>query len=409
MNENFFDGMEDLEGVAGDPRCAKALGRLLDISQAINAILDLDKLLAQVMVHAVEVVGAERGFLMLLDDAGQLDVRTAHRMSGVEVAAVEREVSHSIIQEAIRIQQPLRVVHVAENERFAKRASVIELGLKSVLCAPLMAKGALIGVMYLDHRTQVDAFSEADLDTLQTFGNLAAVAIQNARLFEQVQQEIVERKWAAEELRQSFERLQMALEGTINVLVSAVEMKDPYTAGHQRRVARLACAVAQEMGLPQEQIEGIRMAGLIHDLGKIKIPTEILNKPSRLGEFEWGMLEAHSQVGYDILKTIDFPWSVAQIVLQHHERMDASGYPAGLSGDEIMLEARILAVADVVEAMASFRPYRPALGIDGALEEIKKNRGGREEKEGGEEGLKVSPRRGLDSKKKEDGAIPAYE
>jgi len=147
VTEDFFVGMEGLESVAEESRTAETLRRLLDISQSLNAILDLDELLMQVMVHAVEVAGAERGFLMLLDGAGQLDVRATHRMSGVEVAAVEREVSHSIIQEVIRIQQPLRVVHAAEDERFANRSSVLELGLKSVLCAPLAAKGALIGVM----------------------------------------------------------------------------------------------------------------------------------------------------------------------------------------------------------------------------------------------------------------------
>jgi len=155
-----------------------------------------------------------------------------------------------------------------------------------------------------------------------------------------------------------------------------VEVKDPYTAGHQRRVGNLARAIANEMGLPQEQIEGIRMAGLIHDLGKISIPAEILSKPGRLSDFEWGMIKMHPQVGYDILGEIEFPWPVAQMVLQHHERMDGSGYPQGLAGEDILLEAKILGVADVVEAMASFRPYRPARGLDKALEEISQNRGG---------------------------------
>ena len=187
--------------------------------------------------------------------------------------------------------------------------------------------------------------------------------------------DITERKRAEEELQHTLEKLRETLGGIIQTVALTVETKDPYTAGHQRRVGNLARAIANEMGLPQEQIDGIRMAGLIHDIGKISIPAEILSKPGRLNDFEWGMIEAHPQVSYDILKTVEFPWPVAEIVLQHHERMDGSGYPQGLSGDEIMLEARILAVADVVEAMASFRPYRPALGIDKALEEISQNRG----------------------------------
>ncbi len=185
----------------------------------------------------------------------------------------------------------------------------------------------------------------------------------------------VDRKQAREELQHSLEKLREALGAIIQTVALTVETKDPYTAGHQRRVSDLARAVANEMGLSAEQIDGIRMAGAIHDLGKIGVPAEILSKPGQLDDFQYGLIQAHSQVGYDILKTIEFPWPVAQIVLQHHERLDGSGYPAGLSGEEILLEARILAVADVVEAMASFRPYRPALGIDKALEEISQNRG----------------------------------
>ena len=179
---------------------------------------------------------------------------------------------------------------------------------------------------------------------------------------------------AEEELRRSYVQLRRALGGTVNTLVSVIEMKDPYTAGHQWRVTQLACAIAKEMGLPEEQIEGLRMAGLIHDLGKISIPAEILSKPGRLSDIEWGMIKAHPKVSYDILKEIDFPWPVAEIVLQHHERLDGSGYPQGLSGKGMLMKTRILAVADVVEAMASFRPYRPARGIDKALEEISQNR-----------------------------------
>jgi HD-GYP domain-containing protein (c-di-GMP phosphodiesterase class II) len=165
------------------------------------------------------------------------------------------------------------------------------------------------------------------------------------------------------------------LEGTISTLVLTIEGRDPYTAGHQRRVTQLACAIANEMHLPQEQIEGLRMAGLTHDIGKINIPAEILSKPGQLTDLEFGLIRMHPQTGHDILKAIEFPWPVAQMVLQHHERMDGSGYPQRLSGEEILLEARILGVADVVEAMASHRPYRSARGIDQALEEISQNKG----------------------------------
>ena len=187
--------------------------------------------------------------------------------------------------------------------------------------------------------------------------------------------DITERKQADEKLKASFERLRRGLESTVSALASALEMRDPYTAGHQQRATDLACAIAEEMDLAEEQVDGIRLAGLIHDIGKINIPAEILNKPGQLTEVEYSLFKNHPQVGHDVLKTVDFPWPIAQIVLQHHERMDGSGYPQGLSGEEIMLEARILAVADIVEAIASHRPYRPARGTGDALEEVLRNKG----------------------------------
>ncbi len=153
-----------------------------------------------------------------------------------------------------------------------------------------------------------------------------------------------------------------------------LESKDPYTSGHQQRVAALARSIAQEMGLSGNQVDGLRMAANVHDLGKIAVPAEILSKPTKLNDIEFDLIKIHPQTGYDILKDIDFPWPLAQIVLQHHERINGSGYPQGLKGEEILLESRILAVADVVEAIASHRPYRPAYEIDVALDEISKNR-----------------------------------
>jgi len=187
--------------------------------------------------------------------------------------------------------------------------------------------------------------------------------------------DISDRKIAEKKLQRSMEKLGKALEGSIKAIARTVETRDPYTAGHQQRVADLAAAIAKEMELSEDRIDGLRLAGVIHDLGKVAIPVAILNKPGKISEIELELIKTHAQVGYDILKSIEFPWPIAQIVLQHHERMNGSGYPSGLSGDEILLEARILGVADVVEAMASHRPYRPALGIETALEEISKNKG----------------------------------
>jgi PAS domain S-box-containing protein len=183
------------------------------------------------------------------------------------------------------------------------------------------------------------------------------------------------RKRAEEELKFSLEKLHMTMESIVHAMAKIVEMKDPYTAGHQRRVAQLACAIAEKLNLPQEQIDGIYMASVIHDIGKIYVPAEILSKPGRLTEIEFGMIKIHPKVSYDILKMVEFPWPIAKVVLQHHERIDGSGYPFGLMGTDILIEAKILSVSDVVEAIAFHRPYRSAVGIEKALEEIVIHRG----------------------------------
>jgi PAS domain S-box-containing protein len=197
----------------------------------------------------------------------------------------------------------------------------------------------------------------------------------NSIAFRGIVRDVTERKQGEEALSRSFARLRDALAATVGATAMIVETRDPYTAGHQRRVADLGRAIAVEMQLTDEQIEGIHMAGMVHDLGKISVPSEILSKPTMLTDLESRLIKTHSQAGYDILKDIEFPWPIARIVLEHHERMDGSGYPNGLKGAQLLPESRILSVADVVEAMASHRPYRPGLGIEAALDEIEANRG----------------------------------
>jgi PAS domain S-box-containing protein len=187
--------------------------------------------------------------------------------------------------------------------------------------------------------------------------------------------DIHDRKQAEERLLETLERLRIAVRTTIQVLVMTVEARDPYTAGHQLRTTALATAIAAEMGLPHDIIEGVHQAGQIHDIGKISIPSDLLSKPTKLTKIEFDLVKTHAQEGYEILKNVESPWPLAEIVYQHHERTDGSGYPRGLKGGEMLLEARIMAVADTVEAMASHRPYRPALGIDAALAEIENNKG----------------------------------
>ncbi|MFZ1035578.1 MAG: PAS domain S-box protein, partial [Smithella sp.] len=190
-----------------------------------------------------------------------------------------------------------------------------------------------------------------------------------------ITRDITERKKAEAKLKLTLDSLRRAVGTTIQVLVSAVESRDTYTSGHQSRSADLACVIAAEIGLDQDKIEGIHMAGIIHDIGKLSIPAEILSKPTKLTELQFSLIKQHSRSGYEMLKNVESPWPLAEIVYQHHERLDGSGYPRNLKGDEILIEARIMAVADVVEAMASHRPYRPTLGIEAALEEIEKNKG----------------------------------
>jgi PAS domain S-box-containing protein len=187
--------------------------------------------------------------------------------------------------------------------------------------------------------------------------------------------DVTKYRQAEKQIEQSFKKLQKSMADTIKAMSMIVETRDPYTAGHQEKVSKLAVTIANELHLSEEQIAGIQMAGSIHDIGKMSVPAEILSKPGRLSDIELRLIKVHPESGYEILKDIEFSLPVAEIVLQHHERIDGSGYPKGLKGEEILIEARILAVADVMDAIASHRPYRTALGIDAALEEIEKNSG----------------------------------
>jgi PAS domain S-box-containing protein/putative nucleotidyltransferase with HDIG domain len=205
--------------------------------------------------------------------------------------------------------------------------------------------------------------------------SLSAGKVPEGIFFTAIIRDITDRQRVQETLKRTVEKLKKTVQATVRALTSALEMRDPYTVGHQKRVTDLACAMAQELGFSEERIEGMRIIGFLHDIGKIAVPAEILTKPGKIGEHEFNIIKTHAEAGYNILKEIDFPCDVAKIVAQHHERLNGSGYPQGLSGSEILLEARILAVADVVEAMSSHRPYRPGLGTEAALKEITAKKG----------------------------------
>ncbi|MDO8720923.1 MAG: HD-GYP domain-containing protein [Syntrophales bacterium] len=226
-------------------------------------------------------------------------------------------------------------------------------GYESVALIPLYADKEIIGLLQLNDK-RTDRFTLDFLRFLEEIGGCIGIAFEQQRRVDQVRK---------------------ALGAAVQAIAAMVERKDPYTAGHQRRVAELARVVATEMGLGADQIDGLQVASVIHDIGKISVPAEILSKPTELTNIEFSLIKTHPQAGYDILKDMEFPWPVARMVLEHHERINGSGYPQGLTGGQALIESRILAIADVVESMASHRPYRAALGIDAALEEIKSNKG----------------------------------
>jgi PAS domain S-box-containing protein/putative nucleotidyltransferase with HDIG domain len=209
--------------------------------------------------------------------------------------------------------------------------------------------------------------------------SVSAVAVKDehgaVQYYDGIIEDITARKHTEEDRQKNFMKLDRILEETVDALASTLGKRDPYTGGHQKRVTSLACSIAAEMGLPSNQIKGLRLAGLLHDIGKIAIPAEILSKPSRLTEAEFNIVKDHPQIGHDIIKSVEFPWPIADIVLQHHELLDGSGYPIGLKDGKIRIEAKIMVVADVVEAMCSHRPYRPAHSLEMTLDEISKFRG----------------------------------
>jgi len=269
---------------------------------------------------------------------------------------------------AVRIGQTQICQDFGDDPRMEPwREAAAKYGLASSIALPLREGETVTGVLTL-YAAEPGAFDPQEVALLEEMAGDLNFGLAALRTRTERDRALTERRAYADQLRAS-------LEDALQAISATVEMRDPYTAGHQRRVADMAAAIAREMNLPEEQIRGIHLAGIVHDLGKIHVPAEILSKPVQLTEIEFSLIKIHPQAGHDILKGIAFPWPIAQAVLQHHERADGSGYPQGLTGDSILLDARILAVADVVEAMASHRPYRPGLGLDAALSEIRDKRG----------------------------------
>jgi PAS domain S-box-containing protein/putative nucleotidyltransferase with HDIG domain len=330
-----------------------------DLALAISFSHQLEEALSKCLDTILQLSEMDCGGIYLLDQTtGGLNLICHRNLSPAFIKSVSHFKADSI-----------RTRLVLQGKPVFTRYSELDLPLDEVRKAekllafavlPLIFENRVIGCLNLGSKKLEDV-SEINREVLKTAASLIGEGITRLQI--------------EEELKESYLKLQKALKSTIQAIALILEKRDPYTAGHQKRMTKLACAIAEEISLSPDKIERLYIAGIIHDIGKINVPTEILSKPGRLGEIEFTLIKTHPQVGSDILKEMELPEEVSSIVLQHHERMDGSGYPSGLSGEAILREARILAVADVVEAMASHRPYRPALGLDQALEEITKNKG----------------------------------
>jgi PAS domain S-box-containing protein len=279
----------------------------------------------------------------------------------MQISWADDSLRRGITGNAVRSGEPQLTENMAADPKMSPWAALAEeYGALSGAAFPLKGDSGVFAVLVI-YAAEPGALDTDELKLLQELADDLAFGIRGLR--EHTAREAMDKRW------------RVSLEATIGAIASTVEMRDPYTAGHQQRVARLAVAIARELHLSDEQIEGLYLAGIVHDVGKIDIPSDILNKPGKLSKLQYQLIQAHAEAGYDIVKGVDFPWPIAEMVRQHHERIDGSGYPRGLKAEAILPEAKILAVADVVESMMSHRPYRTSLGLDAALADIEEGKG----------------------------------
>ncbi len=339
------------------------LKALSNCNQVLIHAADEAQMLQDMCRNIVEVAGYHLAWVGFAEHDADKTVRpVAHAgydegyLERASVSWADNEQGRGPAGMAIRTQKPWVIQDARTDPAYELwRANAVKIGYGSVAGFPLASSGKVLGALCIYSSTS-NEFVEEEIRLLGELADDLAFGIVTLRT------RALEAK--------SAERLLHSMEGTILAMGAMVEMRDPYTAGHERRVSELCVALAREMGLTESEVHGISLAATIHDLGKIQVPAEILAKPTKLTKNEYEIIKVHPQAGYDILKEIDFPWPIAQLVYQHHERLDGSGYPLGLQAAEILIGAKIMAVADTVEAMSSHRPYRPGFGIDKALEEI---------------------------------------
>jgi putative nucleotidyltransferase with HDIG domain/PAS domain S-box-containing protein len=414
----------------------RQINRILDAANSLLINLDIDRLLKEIVRAAHESLGFNIVILNLIDrETGAIRITghaglEKHDQQILDNATVRMTWNdfNRILDDKYRIGRCYFIPHGEVNwsEQFAYSTGIPDHNADrnreatkwhpedALLALIEIGQGQVVGMISVDQPSDGLRPTPETIKALEIFANLAGVALENSRLYEQLQKELAERKLTEQalldaqnnlerldeertadlaqanqtlktevhrriqvenELKITLERIQKTFDSMVRALSSVLAKRDPYTADHQQRVTELSCLIARELGLPQESIDALRFACLLHDIGKIGITAEILNKPTKLDKLEMNLVKTHSQVGFEILKQVDFAWPVADIVLQHHERINGSGYPKGLKDKEILYEAKILGVADVVEAMSSHRPYRPAFEIRQALEEIQQHKG----------------------------------
>jgi len=409
-NKNRVLQNEILDRITAEKKLLKKLkieNVVTKISSRFINVTDFDAAVDQTLNDIGEMCGANRSYLFLLNkDKKTLDNTHEWCSDGVQPQISNfQDVPIETLpwwMDKLENDEVIHIVDVSKMpvEALQEKQSLQDRYVKSLLVFPLISAENLIGFMGFDNVLKAEEWREEELSLLKISSEILGVYFEKreidtkledayyglekrvhertrelAEVNHELQVEVTERKRIEIQLNDSFIKLKKAIEETINAFISAVEIRDPYTAGHQLRVAKLSYEIAKEMNLNKLQLDAIRIAAILHDIGKIYIPNEILSKPAALTETEFSVIKNHPLAGYDILKTIDFQMPIAKIVYQHHERINGSGYPQGLVGNEILLEARIVNVADVVDAMISQRPYRSSQSIDDALEEIEINAG----------------------------------
>ena len=344
------------------------LGALMGIGHAINSSLGLERVLAEVMDTLIALMRAERGFLMLRESTGELRVRMARGIAQVNVDEEILKVSNTIMRKVAASGESILTTNAQQDPRFENQISVAAYQLRSILCAPLKIKNDLIGVIYVDNRAHAGIFRESDLVLINAFADQAAVAIDNARLFEDLKRTNFQLEAANMELG-------IAYQATLDGWVRALDLRDKETEGHTQRVTVLTQRLARSMGVDNEELLHVTRGALLHDIGKMAIPDGILLKPGQLTDDEWKLIQKHPVYAYEMLSPIEFLRPALDIPYCHHEKWDGSGYPRGLSGEDIPFSARIFPVIDVWDALTSDRPYRKSLPHDEVRERIKADSG----------------------------------